>query len=150
MFCRLVQWALYLPSIRLGGKSEKEIEEPLLLSLCVHADLDTQIIAISNEQLKLLHAVSLEVRDSLNRCEIMQIFVIHIIHYWSMIVSIQLQADKMRSKLLDFAHLLLYTNEELETDQEVDLGTELIEEDPKAEEHEEWKKKKNRSVAEGA
>ena len=67
-----------------------------------------------------------------------------------MIVSIQLQADKMRSKLLDFAHLLLYTNEELETDQEVDLGTELIEEDPKAEEHEEWKKKKNRSVAEGA
>ena len=56
----------------------------------------------------------------------------------------------MRSKLLDVAHLLLYTNEASEIDQEADLGAELIEEEPKAEEREEWKKKKNRSVAEGA
>ena len=45
-----------------GGKSEKAEDEPLLLSLCVHADLDTQIIAISNAQLKLLLSVSMEVR----------------------------------------------------------------------------------------
>ena len=49
------------PIFILGGKTDKEEDEPLLLSLCVHADLDTQVVAISNSQLKLLHTVSIEV-----------------------------------------------------------------------------------------